>query len=179
MSISVTSNGVNGMNGLNGINGVNGPSQPQTPAINSLSLTEYAANPSPTSEALTDKAVKAAGVPEAFLLPSGYPDVGRLPCFVVLFPSPSSLLSLPSSLLPLPPFPFPSGHSPVNASNQIKPNARSVLQPTAFSSMHLNLTNTRQSTFVSSSHPVSTMSFPRHPSRMPPTSATDLKAKSS
>lgn len=179
MSISVTSNGVNGMNGLNGINGVNGPSQPQTPAINSLSLTEYAANPSPTSEALTDKAVKAAGVPEAFLLPSGYPDVGRLPCFVVLFPSPSSLLPLSSSLLPLPPSPFPSGHSPVNASNQIKPNARSVLQPTAFSSMHLNLTNTRQSTFVSSSHPVSMMSFPRHPSRMPPTSATDLKAKSS
>jgi len=55
------------------VNG-NGLSRPQTPAINSLSLTEYAANPSPPSSTPKEK-TSHAGVPEAFLLPNGYPDV--------------------------------------------------------------------------------------------------------
>ncbi|KAF1345543.1 threonine dehydratase, biosynthetic [Delphinella strobiligena] len=55
----------------------NGVSRPQTPAINSLSLTEYAANPSPPSETVKEK-TRNAGVPEAFLLPNGYPDYLRL-----------------------------------------------------------------------------------------------------
>lgn len=52
----------------------NGLSRPQTPAVNSLSLTEYAANPTPPSSTPKEKTVKA-GVPDDFLLPSGYPDV--------------------------------------------------------------------------------------------------------
>ncbi|KAL1305243.1 hypothetical protein AAFC00_002158 [Neodothiora populina] len=55
----------------------NGLSRPQTPAVNSLSLTEYATNPSPPSQTPKDKTV-TAGVPEAFLLPNGYPDYLRL-----------------------------------------------------------------------------------------------------
>lgn len=41
---------------------------------NPLALTGYTANTSPTKESGHDKA-KAAGVPEGFLLPNGYPDV--------------------------------------------------------------------------------------------------------
>ncbi|GAB7353684.1 hypothetical protein MBLNU459_g4090t1 [Dothideomycetes sp. NU459] len=51
--------------------------RPQTPALNSLSLTEYAANPSPTAGTPAERAAKA-GVPESFLLPNGYPDYLRL-----------------------------------------------------------------------------------------------------
>lgn len=49
----------------------NGIMTPRTPKSNGLALTEYTANPSPPSE--SEK--KDHGVPEAFLLPNGYPDV--------------------------------------------------------------------------------------------------------
>ena len=53
---------------------VNGStSRPRTPSLNALSLTEYAANPSPPNG---NSGVKIrALVPEEFLLPNGYPDV--------------------------------------------------------------------------------------------------------
>jgi len=51
----------------------NGVSRPQTPMANSLSLTEYAANPSPPRDQARSRAQSL--VPAAFLLPSGYPDV--------------------------------------------------------------------------------------------------------
>ncbi|KAG9743740.1 threonine dehydratase, biosynthetic, partial [Aureobasidium melanogenum] len=51
--------------------------EPVTPKLNSLSLTEYTANPSPPSQDPRQKAIDA-GVPEAFLLPNGYPDYLRL-----------------------------------------------------------------------------------------------------
>ncbi|KAI5195991.1 threonine dehydratase I [Aureobasidium subglaciale] len=51
--------------------------EPVTPKLNSLSLTEYAANPSPPSQDPRQKAIDA-GVPESFLLPNGYPDYLRL-----------------------------------------------------------------------------------------------------
>lgn len=47
--------------------------RPQTPMVNGLSLTEYASNPSPPSK--TPKPNALTQVPEAFLLPNGYPDV--------------------------------------------------------------------------------------------------------
>ena len=46
---------------------------PRTPIQSSLALTEYAANPSPPNETTKQKAQTA--VPDAFLLPNGYPDV--------------------------------------------------------------------------------------------------------
>ncbi|KAK4977481.1 hypothetical protein LTR28_006700 [Elasticomyces elasticus] len=52
-------------------------SVPQTPKLASLSLTEYAANPSPQSSTPKRK-IEDAGVPEEFLLPNGYPDYLRL-----------------------------------------------------------------------------------------------------
>ncbi|CAC9890640.1 unnamed protein product [Aureobasidium pullulans] len=51
--------------------------EPVTPKLNSLSLTEYATNPSPPSQDPRQKAIDA-GVPESFLLPNGYPDYLRL-----------------------------------------------------------------------------------------------------
>jgi len=61
-----------------GTNGTNGISTPRTPKNNNtkntgLALTEYTANPSPPSEARTNHVV-----PEAFLLPNGFPDYLRL-----------------------------------------------------------------------------------------------------
>ncbi|MCJ1322341.1 hypothetical protein MMC15_007689 [Xylographa vitiligo] len=53
-----------------------GSSTPQTPKINGLSLTEYTANPSPPTENTTPNS--SSPVPEAFLLPDGYPDYLRL-----------------------------------------------------------------------------------------------------
>ncbi|GAB7358374.1 hypothetical protein MBLNU230_g2444t1 [Neophaeotheca triangularis] len=57
----------------------NGTSTPTTPKPSqaSLSLTEYAANPSPPSSTPKEKTV-IAGIPESFLLPNGYPDYLRL-----------------------------------------------------------------------------------------------------
>lgn len=57
-------------------NGTSDTTRPQTPALNSLSLTEYAANPSPTAGTPAERAAKA-GIPESFLLPNGYPDVSE------------------------------------------------------------------------------------------------------
>ena len=51
----------------------NGLASPRTPRGTGLSLTEYTANPSPPSEDQKSKAQHA--VPQAFLLPNGYPDV--------------------------------------------------------------------------------------------------------
>lgn len=54
----------------------NGTHTPETPKPNhaSLALTEYTANPSPQSGTPKEK-IQHAGVPEDFLLPTGYPDV--------------------------------------------------------------------------------------------------------
>ncbi|TKA72568.1 Threonine dehydratase, mitochondrial [Cryomyces minteri] len=54
----------------------NGTQTPQTPKMNSLSLTEYTANPSPPSS--TPKSKTRSLVPEAFILPNGFPDYLRL-----------------------------------------------------------------------------------------------------
>ncbi|MCJ1391020.1 Threonine dehydratase biosynthetic, chloroplastic [Xylographa bjoerkii] len=54
----------------------NGSTTPQTPKLNGLSLTEYTANPSPPTGKTKPKA--STQVPEAFLLPDGYPDYLRL-----------------------------------------------------------------------------------------------------
>ncbi|MCJ1419674.1 Threonine dehydratase biosynthetic, chloroplastic [Xylographa parallela] len=53
-----------------------GSSTPLTPQTNGLSLTEYTANPSPPSG--KTKLKSSTQVPEAFLLPDGYPDYLRL-----------------------------------------------------------------------------------------------------
>ncbi|EHL00377.1 putative Threonine dehydratase, mitochondrial [Glarea lozoyensis 74030] len=61
----------NGDSKVNGTPSTNG-SRPRTPSLNTLSLTEYATNPSPPS---ADPRSKIRGVvPEEFLLPNGYPD---------------------------------------------------------------------------------------------------------
>lgn len=51
----------------------NGYHTPITPKPSSLSLTEYTANPSPPSESTKER--NEYVIPEAFLLPNGYPDV--------------------------------------------------------------------------------------------------------
>jgi threonine dehydratase len=53
--------------------GANGTNPPRTPKNTGFALTEYTANPSPPAES-----PKRYGVPEAFLLPNGYPDYLRL-----------------------------------------------------------------------------------------------------
>lgn len=55
----------------------NGTHTPQTPKHHSLSLTEYAANPTPPSEPAVRSEV-LSDIPEEFLLPTGYPDYLRL-----------------------------------------------------------------------------------------------------
>lgn len=52
----------------------NGTHTPQTPESNGLSLTEYSANPSPPP-GKTAKSTASSQVPEAYLLPDGFPDV--------------------------------------------------------------------------------------------------------
>lgn len=54
-------------------NVANGLSSPRTPKRTGLALTEYTANPSPPSEPAKED--KSSVIPEAFLLPNGYPDV--------------------------------------------------------------------------------------------------------
>ncbi|OCK77620.1 threonine dehydratase catabolic [Lepidopterella palustris CBS 459.81] len=54
----------------------NGTHTPQTPLQTGLALTEYTANPSPPPRSPVTKNNQA--VPEAFLLPTGYPDYLRL-----------------------------------------------------------------------------------------------------
>lgn len=54
-------------------NGLATSASPRSPRGTGLSLTEYTANPSPPSEDQKSKAQEA--IPEAFLLPNGYPDV--------------------------------------------------------------------------------------------------------
>lgn len=58
-------------------NGVNGASNfSRTPSLTSLSLTEYAANPSPPRKGEKHGKEKVTDVvPLDFMLPSGYPDV--------------------------------------------------------------------------------------------------------
>lgn len=48
-------------------------SRPRTPSFQSLSLTEYTANPSPPSSSPRSKT--RGVVPDEFILPNGYPDV--------------------------------------------------------------------------------------------------------
>ncbi|KAI9879719.1 MAG: threonine deaminase [Pleopsidium flavum] len=55
---------------------LNGTHTPQTPKLNGLSLTEYTANPSPPPEKSRTTALPQ--VPDAFLLPNGFPDYLRL-----------------------------------------------------------------------------------------------------
>lgn len=50
-----------------------GANTPRTPVNGSYALTEYTANPTPPSE--PTKSIAVSRVPEAFLLPNGYPDV--------------------------------------------------------------------------------------------------------
>ncbi|KLJ12242.1 threonine ammonia-lyase, biosynthetic [Blastomyces silverae] len=54
----------------------NGCGSPRTPRLNSFSLTEYSANPSPPNE--RHGLPPDWEIPEAFLLPNGYPDYLRL-----------------------------------------------------------------------------------------------------
>ncbi|KAF1838769.1 threonine dehydratase-like protein [Decorospora gaudefroyi] len=56
-------------------NGTNGLVSPRTPKTG-LALTEYTANPSPPSESTSSR--KNQVIPDAFLLPNGYPDYLRL-----------------------------------------------------------------------------------------------------
>lgn len=59
-----------------------GVQTPKTPVASTLSLTEYSANPTPPKESTKEKAQSL--VPDAFLLPNGYPDVSSrafLCCF--------------------------------------------------------------------------------------------------
>ncbi|KAF2454254.1 tryptophan synthase beta subunit-like PLP-dependent enzyme [Lineolata rhizophorae] len=57
----------------------NGSTEPQTPTIGSLSLTEYTAHPSPPRSASPSPKTKfKSTIPDAFLLPNGYPDYLRL-----------------------------------------------------------------------------------------------------
>jgi threonine dehydratase len=58
---------------------VNGMASPRTPKNTGFALTEYTANPSPPSE--SPKAKSNQTIPDAFLLPNGYPDVRHL-CIV-------------------------------------------------------------------------------------------------
>jgi threonine dehydratase len=65
------------------VNGINGeqqtPSRPRTPSLkNSLSLTEYSANPTPPNGSPSPRSKLHDVVPEEFILPSGYPDVYML-----------------------------------------------------------------------------------------------------
>ncbi|KAF2110255.1 threonine dehydratase-like protein [Lophiotrema nucula] len=57
-------------------NKTNGFLTPRTPKETGFALTEYTANPSPPSESLKEKSKGL--VPDAFLLPTGYPDYLRL-----------------------------------------------------------------------------------------------------
>lgn len=55
----------------------NGATTPVTPKMNGLALTEYTAAPTPPSER-ADRIPGVPpnwGIPKAFLLPNGYPDV--------------------------------------------------------------------------------------------------------
>lgn len=54
----------------------NGVMTPRTPRCTGFALTEYTANPSPPPE--ENSGPRNEGVPEAFLLPTGYPDYLRL-----------------------------------------------------------------------------------------------------
>lgn len=54
--------------------GPNGILTPRTPKQTGLALTEYSANPSPPSDSPKPSTTNQ-GVPDAFLLPTGYPDV--------------------------------------------------------------------------------------------------------
>ena len=55
----------------------NGTRTPQTPKHHSLSMTEYASNPTPPSERAPRPAALSE-IPEDFILPNGYPDYLRL-----------------------------------------------------------------------------------------------------
>src|SRR5271156_4420453 len=55
----------------------NSSRRPQTPNHHSLSLTEYAANPTPPSEKVPVPAALLQ-VPRDYILPNGYPDYLRL-----------------------------------------------------------------------------------------------------
>jgi threonine dehydratase len=57
-------------------NGTNGIISPRTPKNTGLALTEYSANPSPPSESPQSRTNVV--IPDAFLLPNGYPDYLRL-----------------------------------------------------------------------------------------------------
>jgi threonine dehydratase len=55
----------------------NGTRTPQTPKHHSLSMTEYASNPTPPSER-SPRPAALSEIPEEFILPNGYPDYLRL-----------------------------------------------------------------------------------------------------
>jgi hypothetical protein len=53
----------------------NGDHMPSTPKKSGLSLTEYTTNPSPKSESSSPKEKIQFAIPDAFILPNGFPDV--------------------------------------------------------------------------------------------------------
>lgn len=57
---------------------VNGTRTPSTPKSHSLSMTEYASNPTPPSERPQKRSDALAQIPHDYLLPNGYPDYLRL-----------------------------------------------------------------------------------------------------
>ena len=71
----------------------NGATTPVTPKTSGLALTEYTAAPTPPSEReqRTPGLPPNWGIPEAFLLPNGYPDVIQ----VLQYPLNDHILTLP------------------------------------------------------------------------------------
>ncbi len=57
---------------------MNGSRTPQTPKFHSLSMTEYASNPTPPSEKVERKSDVLSQIPAEYFLPNGYPDYLRL-----------------------------------------------------------------------------------------------------
>lgn len=81
------------MSGLNGASlmpngaagGVNGTRRPSMSShMKAMALTEYSANPTPPSGRAEDA---ASYVPEEYRQADGYPDVSRIACLFLSFPS--------------------------------------------------------------------------------------------
>jgi threonine dehydratase len=62
-------------------NGVNGHAS-RIPSLSGLSLTEYSANPTPSSDTPSSRLTDI--IPPEFILPNGHPDVGLSSSFVLI-----------------------------------------------------------------------------------------------
>ena len=58
---------------MDGVRFINGPHSRKSSKANAMPLTEYAANPIPP----VNKSPASSQIPEAFLLPDGFPDVSE------------------------------------------------------------------------------------------------------